>query len=117
MKTKILKIVLLGNLILHTPFAISFILCQNYINELYRIKFYFIVILFGFIYWSIFTPWYKLYSINKIETLLEYKLWKKASIFTLLFWSDKNYFTKLELWKTIKFNLFNEKRKILLNNE
>lgn len=116
MNTKILKIVLLGNVILHTPFIIAIIISFNFINELYKIKFLLVSIFLGFIYWSIFTPFYKIYSIKKLKNVQEYEKWKKLSINTLLFWSDKNFFTKFEKWNSEKLNNYKSLKTNLSNH-
>lgn len=83
-KTKIFKIVLLGNLLINLPILGSaiYFLINGDIDKLFLI--FLKIALFGSIYWAFVTSWFRKYAIKHLNNKEEYFLWKKWSVCTLI---------------------------------
>ncbi|WP_194851855.1 hypothetical protein [Nonlabens antarcticus] len=105
---KIVKIVLLGNLVMNTPFILSFIYINNYSHSNYMVSLAAMFVI-GYLYWSMMAPWYRKYSIVKLKSKNEFFLWKKLSVYSLLLWPDNFILNKTELWDDENYDTYQKK--------
>lgn len=116
-KSKIIQLVLLGNLVINTPFIIGIIHYFSHFSTINHSKYLVYFTIVGFLYWSYLIPKYRFYSIQKITNKKEYFYWKTMSINTLLLWPDNFLFTKLEFWNDEMFFEYSTKRDAILKME
>lgn len=81
---------------------------MSYIAHLFLpyIKWAFII---GYLYWPFMAPWYRMYSIEKLENKEKYYLWKKLSTNYMILWPDNFIWTKYELWNDKRYNNYKSK--------
>lgn len=113
-KFKILNCIIIGNILINVP-----ILCFSFFELFWpsvRVDFVniFFVFSLSLAYWCIMIPYYKLYSVKKINTKEEYLLWEKWSVITLLFWPNRYKFYRFECWSKKNLNFYKAIRRRLL---
>lgn len=96
--THILKTVLVGNLVMNTPFILAIAYVLFFRSLVDQIGTLFLILALGAIYWSFMSSWYRRYSIEKLDSKKEFMLWKKWSVNSLLLWPDNFILNKMEFW-------------------
>lgn len=108
-KKKIIKIILIGSIILNTPFLLGLYYTIKFVTINKLLFFAIPFCLFMLVYWSFFIPKYKFYSINKLDNEKEYKFWYKNSINAFIICPNQSLFNKLEYWNKNSFDTYNDK--------
>jgi hypothetical protein len=107
MNKKIIKIILIGSIILNTPFLIGLYYTIKFVSINKLLFFAIPFCLLMLVFWSIFVPKYKFYSINKLNNAEEYKLWYEYSVNAFIICPKQSLFNKLEYWNKNKLNSYN----------
>jgi hypothetical protein len=107
--SKIYKIVLIGIFAINLPFILSVVYLYAFVTVGNRINFLVGLFLLGYCYWSFIAPWYRKFSIKKINNKNEYHLWKKLSIYTMLLWPESFLLNQTEFWNDKNFQLYKNK--------
>ncbi len=108
-KKNVLNILLIGNIVINLPLILSILAAFTVVNPINKVSFLLGVFILGFAYWSLMCPWYKKYSIRRLETKKEFKYWRKMSINTFLFWPDSFFLTRTEFWKDDDLDFYHRK--------
>jgi|GEM_PF-2974113 len=113
-KNKIYQSVLIGNLVINLPILSFFAYAIFFVEHPQeRIHDLLLIAIVGSFYWSALVPWYRRFSIKRINSKKEYFFWKKLSIFTLLLWPDNFVFTKFEFWSDKEYHKYKMKKREL----